>query len=952
MDVVGNVAVGRAREAWLYFFGVIAVGLISLAPTMADAAVLKRVHSGTTTLTADQPVTVTLELPDASKAFVVCSMREVGASNASQRALCVLSNNTLTLDTQARISTIGNIIVSWYVAEFESGVSVQRGTYTIAAAQTAPSAAPTLNAVDCSKSFVLLSETAVGTGTSPTPYSGTAAATADEWYQHRAILGTFASPCAITGATTSTLSIARIDTTSPMYGAWQVVTMDGATVLARGVSTILGATSATVTPSPAMAADPTKAFVLMTKTAGASVAGAEAKYQTRADLANCSTTCTQVTFTRVSSVGTAGHNVDLAYEVVQLSDGSTVQRGNVASTTSGTTMNSAALTAIDRSATVPFFTVSGGSGTNDTTNTRLPDTSWSTAFTSTTQLQFTRAGTPAVVSTANYFVVQFYKCLNSRLCSVGATGGNATATVSWSPIYDTQCVVNSKQSACEAIVFRDTSAITWTPSNVAYTVGATPGGTAPASMRTVFVGSTGTANAALQSFTDTVSTPSLVNGTRYYYRVFGKVNGSNTYITDIAQSVSQVDVTPSASFAWSYATTGGSTLNAPVAGNGELYVASNGNKIVTLNSSTGAEVATAEPTYGAVQSYVAWFPVSGGTSEAVVSGDQAGWLTSIDATTGVRNWTIKLPVDSGGFIQAAVAVQLSDYAICDSNAFTGTYNGKDVIYIASRDSSQTANNVYAVQADTGAVLWTFTAPSSMDRAAGQPFIDYCRNRLWVSTGNGAGANQRALWVINTLNGSHITSFSSVGNQLSSAPTLSGNGTVYVGDAAGKVYAFDAATTGTSAKYAALQLAGTSPSVSGFIWEDWSTQGRLYIPVVTNGRAGIWCVQDSGSALAGCSNWPTNPQTLSSASPAVTCTAAEPLVTGTAIFFPCTTSTNNAVIYQINTTDGSLYQGTGRPLTVETTASLGGISTEDLTQLYVGTSTGRTYRINLSSGNLP
>jgi outer membrane protein assembly factor BamB len=947
MGVGKDVAVGRARGAWLSVFGVIAVGLISLAPAMADAAVLKRVHSGTTTLSADAAVTVPLELADASKAFVVCSFRGTG-QNASQRAVCLLSNNLLTIDPQAKISTIGTVIVSWYVAEFESGVSVQRGTVSFAAAATTPTTPPTLSpSVDCSKSFVIMSEGTLGN------YTGNAASSADEWYLHRGILGTFASPCAVTaGTTTTTLSIARIDTTTTANGAWQVVTMDGATVLARGVSTILGATSATVTPSPAMAADPTKAFVIMSKTAGASVAGVEAKYQTRGDLANCSTTCTQVTFTRVSNVSTAGHNVDLAYEVVQLSDGSTVQRGNVASTTTGTTLNSAALTAIDRSATVPFFTESGGSATNDTTNTRLVDTSWTSAFTSTTQLQFTRASTPAVVSTVNYFVVQFYKCLNSRLCSVGATGGNATATISWSPIYDTQCVVNSKQSACEAIVFRDTSAITWTPSNQAYTVGATPGGTAPASMRTVFVGSTGTANAALQSFTDTVSTPSLVNGTRYYYRVFGKVNGSNTYITDIAQSVSQVDVTPSASFAWSYATTGGSTLNAPVAGNGELYVASNGNKIVTLNSSTGAEVATAEPTYGAVQSYVAWFPVSGGASEAVVSGDQAGWLTSVDATTGVRNWTIKLPVDSGGFIQAAVAVQLSAYATCDSNAFTGAYGGKDVIYIASRDSSQTANNVYAVQADTGTVLWTYTAPASMDRAAGQPFIDYCRNRLWVSTGNGAGSNQSSLWVINTLNGNHITSFGSVGNQTSSAPTLSGNGTVYVGDAAGKVYAFNASTTGTSAKYAALQLAGTSPSVSGFMWEDWSTQGRLYVPVVTNGRAGIWCVQDSGSAMAGCSNWPTNPQTLSSASPAVTCTAAEPLVTGTAIFFPCTTSTNNAVIYQINTTDGALYQGTGRPLTVETTASLGGISTEDLTQLYVGTSTGRTYRINLSSGNLP
>jgi outer membrane protein assembly factor BamB len=937
MRLIRDVAVGRVRAAaWLYVLGAIAVGSMSVVPTAADAAILKRVHSGTTTLSADAAVTVTLELPDASKAFVLCSARVVG-SNASQRARCVLSNNLLTLDPQAKISTIGNIIVSWYVVEFESGVSVQRGTVSFATSQTTPTTPPTLNpSVDCSKSFVIMSEGTLGN------YTGNAANTADEWYAHRGILGTFASPCGITaGTTTSTLSIARIDTTTTANGAWQVVTMDGATVLARGVSTILGATSATVTPSPAMAADPTKAFVTMSRTAGASVAGAESKYQTRGDLANCSTTCSQVTFTRVSNVNTGGHNVDIAYEVVRLDDGSSVQRGNVASTTTGTTMN-AALSAVDRSAAVPIFAVSGGSGTNDTSNTRLLDTSWSTSFTSTTQLQFTRSSTPAVVSTANWFVVSFYKCANSRLCSVGATGGNATVTVSWSPIYDPQCVSGSTPTACQALVFRDTASISCTPTATTYTVGNTTGLGACPNARVVF-------NGAGQSFTDSVA--GLANGTKVFYRVFPRITATS-FITDIPSSISQVDVTPSATFAWSYATTGGATLNAPVAGNGEVYVASNGNKIVALNSSTGMEVATAEVTNGAVQSYVSWFPVSGGSSEAVVAGDQSGWLTSIDATTGLRNWTVKLPVDSGGFIQAAVSAQLSDYATCDSNAFTTAYAGKDVIYVASRDSSQTANNVYAVRADTGVLLWTYTAPSSMDRAAGQPFIDYCRNRLWVSTGNGAGTNQNALWVINTLDGNAITSFGSIGNQTSSAPTLSGNGTVYVGDAAGKVYAFDAATTGTSAKYAALQLAGTTPSISGFIWEDWNTQGRLYIPVVTGGRAGVWCVTDNGSALVGCSDWPTNPQTLSSASPAVTCTAAEPLVTGTAIFFPCTTSTNTAVIYQINTSDGSLYGGTGHPLTIETSTALGGISTEDLTQLYVGTGTGRTYRINLTGGNLP
>lgn len=59
--------------------------------------------------------------------------------------------------------------------------------------------------------------------------------------------------------------------------------------------------------------------------------------------------------------------------------------------------------------------------------------------------------------------------------------------------------------------------------------------------------------------------------------------------------------------------------------------------------------------------------------------------------------------------------------------------------------------------------------------------------------------------------------------------------MYVGDAAGKLYAIDAATSGATAKYS-LQLSGTSPQITGFIWEDGTARPRrLYIPVLTSGK---------------------------------------------------------------------------------------------------------------------
>ena len=485
---------------------------------------------------------------------------------------------------------------------------------------------------------------------------------------------------------------------------------------------------------------------------------------------------------------------------------------------------------------------------------------------------------------------------------------------------------------------RDTAAIAWAPTNgTVYTVGTQPAG-GPAPMRVAF---NGTGNSVAQAAVD-----GLANGTQYFYRVYPRINATTNYITDagMTQAISQVNVTPaSGNLAWSYMTTGGSTLNAPISGYGRVYVGSNGSKMVALNSSTGVELATPVITNGAVQSYLSWFPVSGGSNEAVVVGDQTGRLTSINGVTGARNWTVQLPVDASGFIQAAATVQLRDgYDLsgpCDGGTFRSTYT-TDIIYIASRMNGRTNNTVWAVRADTGAIVWTYTPSASMDRATGQPYVDYCQNRLWVSTGRGSTGLQKSVWVINTITGAEVTSFNNVGVQTTSAPTLSYDATTFwVGDAAGNVYAFDATAAPPTLKYSQLLTGG--PAITGFVWEDWWQLGRLYIPVVAAGGAGVWCVQDTGAGFTNCADWTAaNPRI-----PVAAGTLAQPMVTDTAIFFPG----SDGKIYQISTTDGTLV---GTPFTVESGTALGGVSTEDLTQLYVGTSTARSYRINLNGGNLP
>ena len=910
----------------------VAFGLAWLTPLVADAAILKRVHSGTTTVTSASGVTVTLQLPDASKAFVVCTASTT-SNNSNERVTCVLSNNTLTIDGGSGM-TSSAVVVAWYVAEFESGVTVQRGTASFAA--NATSVTPSISAVDCSKSFVMLAGEQTNAADSTTN---------DQEFTFRAILGTFASPCAVTaGTTTSTFTIGRHDSSSNAATvAWQIVTMQGATVLSRGTATILqGDTTATVTVA---SSDPTVTFVVLSRTGRSNTAGIEGLYQTIATFSGSGPPYTEVTFGRGGSdSNTSNHDVDIAYEVVRLDDGGSVQAGNTTTSSStSTTMGSGGnITAVDRSAAVPIFAAAGGA----TSSTDLVDTAWRAAFPSITQLQFTRAGSVNVSSSAYWFVVSFYKCLNSRLCSVAATGGDASATVSWSPIYDPQCASSGTPTACQALVVRDTSAITWAPSNgMSYTVGNQPSG-GPSTMRVAF-------NGTGQSF----SQSGLTNGTRYYYRVYPRINGTTNYITDsgMTQAISQANVTPSASLAWSYMTTGGSTLSAPITGNGRVYVASNGNKMVALNSSTGVEVATPVITHGAVQSYLAWLPVSGG-GEAVIAGDQDGWLTRMDGQSGLPIWTRKMAVDSGGFIQANLSAQLVAYANlgsppCDGGGFGGAYS-LDQLYVASRNTSRTDNKVWAVPVDTDgqtALSWTFDPAAAIDRSAGQSYVDYCQNRLWVATGGGSGGTQKSLWAIDTLTGAEVTTTINAGSGVgvlgdltNASPSLAFDlNTLWVGSGSGRLYAIDAAAATPSLRYS-LQLGGTTPTITGFVWEDWTTPGRLYVPVTVGGSGGVWCVQDSGASLTACSNWATNPRLVTSGA------VAQPMVIGTAIFFPG----SDGKIYQINTSDGQLYLGTGTPFTVETGTALGALSTEDATQLFVGTSSGRTYRIDLNGGNLP
>ncbi|MBI3030219.1 MAG: PQQ-binding-like beta-propeller repeat protein [Candidatus Rokubacteria bacterium] len=480
---------------------------------------------------------------------------------------------------------------------------------------------------------------------------------------------------------------------------------------------------------------------------------------------------------------------------------------------------------------------------------------------------------------------------------VAANAQSGQATVYWG-------------GADSLIILRKAGAFTTeSPTNgQSYTAGGTIGAA------TVIYDGTSAASGTTCTSTSCTDT-GLTNGTAYHYKVHTKSG------TCYANGLTVNGTPPSGTHpAWTYMLAGGSILKAGVTGEGTIYTSSNASRIVSLSTSNGIQSWAPVSTTSAIQGWLVWIPISGGSTKAVIGGDQGGKVYSVDVATGATNWS---PTMTGAnAVQAPVAAQLRDY----SNAsFQSTYS-TDVIFGASRNSSTTDNKLYAVRASDGTALWTFNQNGTdyaVDYIAGMPYVDYSRNRLYVASRAGAAGTQQSFWAINTLNGSVVGSLAL--GHLETSPTLSYDGTtIYVANTAGDLYAINASDL--TQKWTSPSALGTA--VNGFVWEDYSTAGRLYFSTA-NGN--VWCLQDPGAGVA-----PPDP-----ASP----------VWKTAVAGPSTpllldklyVGSSNGKVHQINPTTGT----NEKQFTVgDGTKTVGDPSTEDGTQVFVGTTEGKIYKLPL------
>ncbi|MBI5867790.1 MAG: hypothetical protein HZB43_05815 [candidate division Zixibacteria bacterium] len=367
--------------------------LVSANPV--HAAVIKSVQRGTATFTSGaNTLPVTLTTVDATKTIVWGGIQWGGGRNSSANANSTRFGYQLASGTTLNLQRLGSPAITtaanWEAVEFLSGVSVQRGTAAFSTAATTVNV--TITSANLAESFVLVSVAA-----------NSASGTIDEQWTVRAQL-----------TTSTNLALTRNESGIALDVYWQVVSYTGASVQ-RGLTTIAsGASSATATITSVNLA---KSFLVMSGRGAAATNGIEAQYSVRGRI----TTATQLTFDRISTTNTA----DVAWEVVTLTDASTVQSGTIAVGSTLTT-GSATLTPVVIANTATLINVRGGSGTS---TSRLDEIAFTHNLTSTTALGVTRDGTGSAADVA-WFAIQFpggqAPVLDSIRAQAVAEGANLT----------------------------------------------------------------------------------------------------------------------------------------------------------------------------------------------------------------------------------------------------------------------------------------------------------------------------------------------------------------------------------------------------------------------------------------------------------------------------------------------------------------------------------------------
>lgn len=332
-------------------------------------AVLKTIQSGTLNLTGTSD-TVTITSVDTTKAFLLFSTRFAEPSPGTLVSGQVTNGTTLTF---TRASSTGTVDIQWYVVEFTSGVSVQRGSHTLDS--TEPDDV-TITSVDLAKSFPVMSyrkATSSGFGQ-------------DDFFKGRLTTSTNLELDMVTGNSTLTVE-------------WQVVEYTGCSVQ-RGEVALSSTTSVTDTIT---SVDTAKSWLLFTYKCTTGASANIAQKMVRGAVTNATT----LTFDK-DQVGSPGVTLDISWILIEFTDDTVVQSASEDFTT-GETQQDVTITSVDTArsiASAGAISYTGGM-TTLSTDDNPGVASVTLEFTTATNLRLTRALTGSVTADIQWFVVEF-----------------------------------------------------------------------------------------------------------------------------------------------------------------------------------------------------------------------------------------------------------------------------------------------------------------------------------------------------------------------------------------------------------------------------------------------------------------------------------------------------------------------------------------------------------------
>lgn len=234
------------------------------------------------------------------------------------------------------------------------------------------------------------------------------------------------------------------------------------------------------------------------------------------------------------------------------------------------------------------------------------------------------------------------------------------------------------------------------------------------------------------------------------------------------------------------------------------------------------------------------------SQDMVYVADQTGLAYGVNTDTGQIAWAVD-PLNSGGTpFYAAGALLVKSFA---SSLYTLPH---DLLILGTRNSATTSgNSIVAVDANTGATIWTDTGNAGtipkMDMINNTPVISYSQNTVWVTSDSNGGVAQPSLWKLDANTGKVLATLAL--GDIDSSPVLSPDESIlFVGNNAGTLYAIDTATATILASIPGVDGAVVDyPTIVGF-----SSPYSIYF----SGATAVHGVTYDATAKTFTANWST------------------------------------------------------------------------------------------------